>query len=260
MPVILSLILMFGIFRLSAREMLVNVAISLVCFGVAIGSLFWLDRPGHNRMLDLAYGVMVILVLAGSTFLGVRIQGVRLRLQEQKLALADALEKINHLASHDELTGLVNRRHMTTLVQLERERCVRSGRPLVLALLDIDLFKLVNDQHGHATGDAVLCAFALCIQDTLRSTDVLARWGGEEFLLLLAETEVDGALILLERIRRQVESLRVTGAAGEIKVTVSAGVAASKKGETLEQVLEVRRRSFVRSQGSRTQPSGAIPL
>ena len=99
---------------------------------------------------------MVVLVLLGSTFVGLRIQHVRERLKRQKHALGAALQRINHLATHDDLTGLVNRRRMTELLTVERERCERSGRPLVLALLDLDLFKRINDQHGHAVGDAAL--------------------------------------------------------------------------------------------------------
>jgi len=175
---------------------------------------------------------------AGSTFVGLRIQHVRQRLQRQKYALGAALERINHLAAHDDLTGLLNRRRMSEVVQAERERCVRSRRPLVLALLDLDFFKLVNDRYGHAAGDAVLCAFAGRVLDNLRSTDVLARWGGEEFLLLLPETSLDGALVLLERVRREVAELCVETPNGEIRLTVSIGVAAGRVQETMEQVLE----------------------
>ena len=237
-PVILSLVLIFGIFSLSAREMAANLLLSLLCFGVAMAVVASTHAAGYNPMLELAYGVMIVLVLAGSTFVGLRIQHVRRRLKQQKHELGDALERINHLATHDELTGLVNRRRMTELVQVERERCLRSQRPLVLALLDLDLFKAVNDRHGHATGDAVLCAFAQCVSDNLRGVDVLARWGGEEFLLLLPETPIEGALALLERVRSAVADLRVASAQGPINITVSAGLAAGRPGQSLEQVLE----------------------
>ncbi len=237
-PVILSLVLMFGIFSLSARELAANLLFALTSFGVAMGIVAWVHAPGYNSMLEFAYGVMIVLVLAGSTFVGVRIQHVRRRLKFQKHALGAALERINHLATHDELTGLLNRRRMTEVVDLERERCARGGRPLVLALLDIDLFKLVNDRHGHAAGDAVLRNFAQCVQANLRSTDLLARWGGEEFLLLLPETSVDGALKMLERVRVEVAALEVQTISGIVRITVSAGLAAGRPGQALEQMLE----------------------
>lgn len=237
-PAILSPVMMFGIFGLSARQMKANFVFALLCLAVGMGLVAWTEGARYRPLLELAYGVMFVLVLAGSTFVGLRIQHVRQRLQRQKYALGAALERINHLAAHDDLTGLLNRRRMSEVVQAERERCVRSRRPLVLALLDLDFFKLVNDRYGHAAGDAVLCAFAGRVLDNLRSTDVLARWGGEEFLLLLPETSLDGALVLLERVRREVAELCVETANGEISMTVSIGVAAGRVQETMEQVLE----------------------
>lgn len=237
-PAILSPVMMFGIFGLSARQMTANFFFALFCLAVGMGLVAWAEGERYRPVLELAYGVMFVLVLAGSTFVGLRIQHVRHRLQRQKYALGAALERINHLAAHDELTGLLNRRRMTEVVQAERERCVRSHRPLVLALLDLDFFKLVNDRYGHAAGDAVLCAFAGRVLDNLRSTDVLARWGGEEFLLLLPETSLDGALVLLERVRNDVAQLCVQSANGDIRLTVSIGVAAGRTHETMEQVLE----------------------
>lgn len=237
-PAILSPVMMFGIFGLSARQMKANFVFALLCLAVGMGLVAWTEGARYRPLLELAYGVMFVLVLAGSTFVGLRIQHVRQRLQRQKYALGAALERINHLAAHDDLTGLLNRRRMSEVVQAERERCVRSRRPLVLALLDLDFFKLVNDRYGHAAGDAVLCAFAGRVLDNLRSTDVLARWGGEEFLLLLPETSLDGALVLLERVRREVAELRVETANDEISMTVSIGVAAGRVQETMEQVLE----------------------
>jgi diguanylate cyclase (GGDEF)-like protein len=237
-PAILSPVMMFGIFGLSARQMKANFVFALLCLAVGMGLVAWTEGARYRPLLELAYGVMFVLVLAGSTFVGLRIQHVRQRLQRQKYALGAALERINHLAAHDDLTGLLNRRRMSEVVQAERERCVRSRRPLVLALLDLDFFKLVNDRYGHAAGDAVLCAFAGRVLDNLRSTDVLARWGGEEFLLLLPETSLDGALVLLERVRREVAELCVETANGEIRLTVSIGVAAGRVQETMEQVLE----------------------
>lgn len=237
-PAILSPVMMFGIFGLSARQMKANFVFALLCLAVGMGLVAWTEGARYRPLLELAYGVMFVLVLAGSTFVGLRIQHVRQRLQRQKYALGAALERINHLAAHDDLTGLLNRRRMSEVVQAERERCVRSRRPLVLALLDLDFFKLVNDRYGHAAGDAVLCAFAGRVLDNLRSTDVLARWGGEEFLLLLPETSLDGALVLLERVRREVAELCVETPNGEIRLTVSIGVAAGRVQETMEQVLE----------------------
>lgn len=236
-PVILSLILMFGIFGMSIRQMTINMLFALLSFGAAIAVVFWLGLAG-NPWVEMAYAVMVFLVLVGSTFIAIRMQHIRRRLTEQKNALTVALEQIGHLATHDELTGLINRRRMTELMEAERQRCERGRRPLALALLDLDHFKLVNDRHGHAAGDEVLRAFVACVQGVLRSTDVLARWGGEEFILMLYDTDARGAAHLLERVRTSVEAMEVTVGARTLSVTVSAGLALGEPGEAVERTLE----------------------
>lgn len=127
---------------------------------------------------------------------------------------------------------------MTELMEAERQGCERGRRPLALALLDLDHFKLVNDRHGHAAGDEVLRAFVACVQGVLRSTDVLARWGGEEFILMLYDTDARGAAHLLERVRTSVEAMEVTVGARTLSVTVSAGLALGEPGEAVERTLE----------------------
>jgi len=236
-PVILSLILMFGIFGMSIRQMTINMLFALTSFGAAIAVVFWLGLAG-NPWLEMAYAVMIFLVLVGSTFIAMRMQHIRRRLTQQKQALTVALEQIGHLATHDELTGLINRRRMAELMEAERQRCQRGRRPLVLALLDLDHFKLVNDQHGHAAGDEVLRAFAACVQGVLRSTDVLARWGGEEFMLMLYDADARGATELLERVRASVEAMEIDAGGSLIRVTVSIGQALGEPGEPVERTLE----------------------
>lgn len=133
-------------------------------------------------------------------------------------------EHISALSTHDPLTGALNRRGMIPLLQRELELAARHGRPFAVAMLDLDHFKLVNDAHGHAAGDAVLAGFAARAMQLKRGTDLLARWGGEEFLLVLPETSLDDATIAVERIRAGVAAAPL----GERLpiVTVSAGVAA----------------------------------
>jgi GGDEF domain-containing protein len=108
-------------------------------------------------------------------------------LGEQKQELTVALEQIQLMAAHDDLTGLLNRRHMVVLLEQETQRSLRSGRGFCLALIDMDHFKRVNDRYGHAAGDAVLRAFSDTAQAVLRRSDVLARWGGEEFVLMQSD-------------------------------------------------------------------------
>jgi len=237
-PVILSLILMFGIFGMTARQMAGNMVFALAVFGTAIATVLWQGGPDHKPALELAYAAMIVLVLAGSTFIAIRLQRIRQRLMQQKRALTRALERIGHLATHDELTGLVNRRRMSELMHAEWQRCERNARPLVLALLDLDHFKHINDTHGHAVGDQVLQRFARTVQAALRSTDVLARWGGEEFVLMLYDTDPDHARPLLDRVRLRVQAQSIAAATQTVRATVSVGLAAGEPGESVEHILE----------------------
>lgn len=130
-------------------------------------------------------------------------------------------EQLRQIASHDALTGLFNRRHLHERLSDEIARAERHGHTFALAMLDIDHFKRVNDEHGHQTGDEVLKAFAKDLTGRLRKTDAVGRWGGEEFLLILPETPKSAALGLLEELREQVARERE----GLPRFTVSVGLA-----------------------------------
>ena len=130
-------------------------------------------------------------------------------------------ERLRELANRDALTGLFNRRHLHERLGEEIARAARSGRPFSLAMLDLDHFKLINDEHGHQTGDDVLCAFAEDLSARVRKTDCVGRWGGEEFLLILPETTKVAALKLLNDLREHVSRMRD----GLPRFTVSIGVA-----------------------------------
>ena len=235
---ILAIILMFGIFGLTTRQMLGVLVYSLVAFGVASGVVAARDEPDYPPVVAAAYVGMVVVVLLSSTFLTTRVQSTREHLRRQKAELAQALEQIRQLATHDDLTGLLNRRAMLDRMQLEQHRSLRSGSPLLIAQLDIDHFKAVNDTHGHAAGDLVLQSFADTVRRNVRDTDVLARWGGEEFVLMLTDSSADHARELLERIRQAVQALEIAHSAGSLQLTVSIGLAQHLPGDTVEHTLE----------------------
>jgi diguanylate cyclase (GGDEF)-like protein/PAS domain S-box-containing protein len=147
-------------------------------------------------------------------------------------------ERLRELAMHDELTGLYNRRHFIELAESELTRVRRTGAPLSLAMVDIDHFKRVNDFFGHAVGDLALKELAGAMRETLRGSDVPARIGGEEFVLLLTDTALEGALAVTERLRERVGRSEVRVADDRVAhFTVSAGVAEVLPGETLESLL-----------------------
>ncbi len=134
------------------------------------------------------------------------------------------LEETRRLANSDALTGLQNRRRATERLEAELARARRYNTPLSVALCDIDHFKQVNDKHGHNMGDEVLIRVAATLQETLRQVDLVGRWGGEEFLVLLPDTDLEGAHIVGERLRIAVEALPAFDG-GPQRVTSSIGVA-----------------------------------
>jgi diguanylate cyclase (GGDEF)-like protein len=134
-------------------------------------------------------------------------------------------EVVELRAISDGLTGLANRRHCDERLAAEIARSERYDTPLTLILCDIDEFKAANDTHGHAFGDLVLKQFAAVLCETLRDVDVSGRWGGEEFLIVLPGTTLEGAIDAAERIRARFAELEFTGEAGPVRITASFGVA-----------------------------------
>lgn len=128
---------------------------------------------------------------------------------------------LEQLATTDELTGLLNRRAFEQRLGEEISRCTRHDRSVSVLLLDLDNFKQVNDTGGHHTGDEILRSVSTCMRTIFRQTDVLARWGGEEFGVILPDTDTQGAVEAAERIRENISAIRFR----EIGITASIGVA-----------------------------------
>lgn len=130
------------------------------------------------------------------------------------------------IASIDPLTGALNRRSFSERAAAELQRARRFEKPACVLMLDADHFKAVNDRYGHGGGDAVLCALVRAVGETLRPTDLLGRLGGEEFAVLLPDSDLEGARAVAERIRERIADLRVPDPGGAIAFTVSIGAAA----------------------------------
>ncbi|WP_281750797.1 diguanylate cyclase [Thermodesulfomicrobium sp. WS] len=146
--------------------------------------------------------------------------------------------RLEELAATDQLTGLANRRHFFERLHAEVARARRFGSPLCVAMVDVDHFKRVNDTYGHAVGDTVLATVAAVLRESVRAMDVVARVGGEEFAVILPETEMVAATGVLERIRQTVGARPMAGAQGQsFGVTVSCGVAQRQSGASGEELL-----------------------
>jgi len=149
---------------------------------------------------------------------------VRLRVGNQ-IKMVNYLREIERLSKMDELTKLANRRSFNEKLASEWGRAQREQTALGLIILDVDKFKIYNDTYGHQHGDIVLKTIAQILEEiTQRSSDFVARWGGEEFIVLLPNTDADGAMKVAEKIRTEVEITEIPHQDGVSKVTVSAGV------------------------------------
>jgi diguanylate cyclase (GGDEF)-like protein len=139
--------------------------------------------------------------------------------------LGGYVRSLARLAERDELTGIYNRRPFERALNREWEVATRTGQPLSLLFLDVDDFGAINKKYGHLMGDEVLKAVARQIQRSVRKTDIVARWGGEEFVILLPGADIGTAAIVAERIRTQIAQCQVWDRDRAVSVTVSTGVA-----------------------------------
>lgn len=165
---------------------------------------------------------------------------------EKKLTLLS--EKLSKLASTDSLTNIDNRRSFYKKSAVEFNRSVRMKLPLSLLIIDLDNFKLVNDNYGHAAGDVVLQSFAKAVQTVLREYDVFGRIGGEEFGVLMPNTDSDSAFIIAERIRKHVANTAILFNSESLKVTVSIGLAEKLRiSYSIEDIIQEADKNLYRS-------------
>jgi two-component system cell cycle response regulator len=139
-------------------------------------------------------------------------------------------QEVQRLANLDSLTGCFNRRHFMEKADQEVQRARRYKRPLSFLMMDIDDFKSFNDQYGHQVGDQLLCHLVDLCQTQLRNEDNLGRYGGEEFVVLMPETEAEGAMQAAQRLREKIEGMRINTSEGKLSITVSIGLASLEKG------------------------------
>jgi len=211
--------------------------LAVAMFGAVMATMAVLKPEVYEPRVEVMHCFVLSAMLMVVSMLAGQLSRLRRRLRAQKAELAEALQRIQNLATHDELTGLFNRRHMLDLLKLEHQRSMRSGHPFCIVMLDIDHFKRINDTHGHPTGDAVLRAFADEVAGMIRASDTIARWGGEEFLLLMTETRGSLAKPGIERLRERIAAMRPQGLDLSLSVTVSAGLTEHRAGEPVSETI-----------------------
>lgn len=189
------------------------VAFPLTCRGRRIGALIGLDRTPSSREPRMAPVV---------------VRSLRILLEPAGVALDNSilLKRAQALSVTDDLTSLYNSRYLNQVLRRETKRASRNGRPLSLLFIDLDGFKAVNDTHGHLCGSRALVEAAAVIRGSARETDVVARFGGDEFALVLPDTGADGAYAVGERIRERIAAHQFLAADGlNLRLTASVGVA-----------------------------------
>ena len=235
---LLALTLVFGIFNLNRIGRRIYNGCVVVGSGLTMYMLSRLSPTTHPPEVEWVHFVLAATTLPIMGMLSEQLHAIRARLHAQRDELEAALARIRELATVDELTKLPNRRHATELFAHLVRQADRKNSPLTVCMLDLDHFKRINDSFGHGAGDTVLARFAETAAAALRESDVLARWGGEEFLVLLPDTDAHHADLTLNRVREALAELRLLAAPEGGYVTFSAGLAQMRAAESPEQALE----------------------
>ena len=202
---IYPVVMLFGVLRLTGRRLLALALLAIVSHGTML-YLSYRNEPAMDKTGALTGFVVLMVVLPWFALMGGYVNGLRRRIAE--------------LAIRDELTGAYNRRYLMEALARERSRADRLGVPLSVCLIDVDHFKSINDSLGHAAGDAVLKALPAVLCAGLRAIDVLGRFGGEEFLLILPGTGLEGARAVAERVRAGVEMADLASLGRRVRITV----------------------------------------
>ena len=242
-PVVM-VVLMFGMFVVTARQMRWLSLYAVLLFGAAMVLMVAIDPRNYPPSIEFGHFLLVATMMPAMSLLAGRLSRLRHRSRLQRAELAQALARLREHTTRDELTGLVNKRHMQELMEQEHQRCIRSGQSFCLAMLDIDRFKPVNEAHGYTVGDAVLRAVAQEALRHVRLSDMLCRWGGEEFVLMMSDTRAALARGGLERLHQKVGALRILHGTTAVGITLSAGLAEHHAGETVAQTLERAERAL----------------
>jgi len=249
-PVVM-VVLMFGMFVVSPRQMRWLSVYAVVLYGVVMAVMVAINPSSYPVVIEVGHFLLVATMMPAMSMLAARLSRMRHRARLQRAELAQALARLREHTTRDELTGLINKRHMQELMEQEHQRCIRSGQSFCLAVLDIDRFKPVNEAHGYTVGDAVLRAVAQEALRHVRVSDTLSRWGGEEFVLMMSDTRAALARGGLERLHQKVGALRILHGTAAVGITLSGGMAEHHAGETVAQTLARAERALqeAKSQG-----------
>jgi diguanylate cyclase (GGDEF)-like protein len=228
----------FGSLRATPRQTgLIWTLTSLVLAALFLRADKTLAMPGGNNPERLATLLVFILGFGRCMFIGIFSNSMRASLYQRGLKLKEAYRRIEELAELDELTGSFNRRCIMRMLEEQIVHAARTNAPCSIALIDLDWFKRINDAFGHPTGDEVLRTFAITVFANIRPVDRFGRYGGEEFLLVLPDTDQQSTARILERLRAIIAELDWSAFSPSMRVTISAGVATLRADENSDSLL-----------------------
>jgi diguanylate cyclase len=223
----------FGIFRLSTVSLIL---LATGCLGAYLGIITmrgYAEGYSYGFRADLVQWFVLALTLPGMILVGKQIHNLRQLLRATRYQLEHYEEK----SVRDELTGLYNRRQIQTDLEQAKLQADTLSVPFAICLIDIDRFKEINDNNGHLAGDTILKEFARVARDSIRDTDVLGRYGGDEFLQILPDTDLKGAVMHAERLRVYAHFLDFQKILGQKHISLSIGIAQYRSGETITDLI-----------------------
>ena len=247
---LVALVLVFGVCNMNQRRARIATTYAVGVMGVVMLFKSWENPQIYPARIDAVYFVFVVTIVPTIAVLGAQLDSMRNRLKGQKADLTQALARIGELATRDELTGLINRRQMQQVLSDHCMLCERQMVGFSLALIDLDYFKLVNDTYGHGVGDEVLRNFSRQATRVLRETDVIARWGGEEFLVMMPNVPPGAPLTGIERLRMALSTSQISQTVPHLRIAFSAGITAYRVGETMDLAIDRADKALYRAKAS----------
>lgn len=214
-----------------------RVGVLACAFGIV--ALIGLFSPAGSYLVNTPYSDSFRLVMVTAlTFEMISCYFLDLSRRRSQARLLILAKEYEYAAKHDAMTGLANRREALTRLDAEYERYLRNRKPFSVILMDIDVFKGVNDSYGHQAGDQLIVMVAKELKEGCRRVDVVSRWGGEEFLAILPETSVSEAVKMANRIRQAIAARTLTFEGLPIRASISAGVATIHGAESTNRLLQ----------------------
>lgn len=245
------LVMLFAVFRFRPQHLPWLATLLLASYSLSIVAQWVLGPVPVHWPYELLTGLVFLLALIGVSLLGAEIASLRLALKRRNAHLAQAMARIEELAVTDELTGLYNRRQLMRILQRQKGLADRGSYAFSIGFVDLDFFKQINDTYGHGVGDQALVAVAQEIRRSLREVDYVARLGGEEFVVVLAQTDYQAALRIAERLRSDLECMVVDVAEQQpgLVLTASIGIATYHPQEPLQDLMHRADRALYVAKG-----------